>query len=387
MKVLHISDKYEGGGAEAVFRDTLKVTEELGFKNYTLCSDGKVSVFSYVFSIKYFIKTIKKVIDIKPNIIHIHNYYHYLTPSILLALRFLKKKYCFKIIFTAHDYHIICPNSGLQYFKNNKRRNFNPDINNINMTYVFDHRSIIHSELKKAQYKLNYSILKLNNVFDVIISPSEFLKNVLETYGIQQRIEVIRNPVNEVVVETQKDNRSFDIINIVYMGRLSPEKGLEEFIKKLNDEKIYNINFHLYGDGELKNKLINLENNENIKISLHGFMPRSKLIQEISKYDIFVLPSVWFENAPISIIEAAAAGLPILVPNYGGLKELAACTLYHHEFSYEEPSLNEAILTAMKYKGINKVKDIGEFSYDRYKNRINTLYEDMNIHDLNKVTK
>ncbi len=92
MKVLHISDSYEGGGAEAVLRDTIKVCEELGYQNEIFVSQGKTTIISYVFSIGYYEKLLEKLIDFKPDIVHLHNYYHYLSPSVLYALKKYKKK-------------------------------------------------------------------------------------------------------------------------------------------------------------------------------------------------------------------------------------------------------------------------------------------------------
>ncbi|MBL5824664.1 glycosyltransferase family 4 protein [Serratia fonticola] len=373
MKVLHISDKFEGGGAEAVFRDTLRISSELGFENHTLCSDGEVSVFSYIFSFKYFFKTVKILNDIKPDIIHIHNYYHFLTPSILCAIGKYKKKEKCKVIYTAHDYHLVCPNSGFQFFKNGERKSFDPKNNNIKLDLKFDHRSSAHSLLKKAQHIVNYRMLNSISAIDHIISPSYFLMNVFKAYGITKKISVIRNPVKFLPIDKINKNHC-ELVNLVFMGRLSAEKGIIEFINKINKESTKNIAFHLYGDGELKEEIKKMTIRDGVKIIQHGFRLRDDLIAEISKYDIFVLPSIWFENAPISIIEAAAAGLPVLVPNYGGMIEMANLTLYHYEYNYDSWGIDSLIDNALKHKGMNRVADENSLSYENYKNEIDALY-------------
>jgi glycosyltransferase involved in cell wall biosynthesis len=374
LKVLHISDEFEGGGAEAVFRDTLRIASELGFENHMLYSDGKMSVFSYIFSLKYYFKTIKILNDIKPDVIHIHNFYHYLTPSVLCAIGKYKKKGNCKVIFTAHDYHLVCPNSGFQFFKNGERKSFDPKNNNVKLGFKFDHRSSIHSLLKKAQHIVNYTVLNSISVIDHIISPSYFLMNVFKVYGITQKISVIRNPVKFLPIEKTINETHSEFVNLVFMGRLSAEKGIIEFIDKINKESTKDIAFHLYGDGELKGKIKKIALRDGVKIIHHGFKQREDLITEISKYDIFVLPSVWFENAPISIIEAAAAGLPVLVPNYGGMYEMASLTLYHYEYNYDSWGIDSLIDNALKYRGMNRLVDESVFSYENYKNRIDVLY-------------
>lgn len=373
MKVLHISDSYEGGGAEAVLRDTIKVSEELGYQNDIFTSDKKINLISYVYSIKNYKKLLKKLNEFKPNIIHLHNYYHYLSPSILLAIKKYKKMVKCKVIFTAHDYHIICPNSGFQYFKDNKRYNFDPIENNINLFFRFDHRTIFHSILKVSQHLLCYKLLNLRAVFDVIISPSEFLKSTLMNYGIKQPIKVIRNPV-AITVGERKDLLEDSSIHIVFVGRLTPEKGLVEFINKINKETKESINLHIYGVGESLGLIKSLQCRQGFTISFHGFIDRNSLISEISKYHIFVLPSIWFENAPLSIIEAASAGLPIIVPNYGGLAEIAKEAMYHYEFDYAGDSISKFINQAFQLKGSNKLIHPEKYSYSTYKLSINNVY-------------
>ncbi|WP_434639873.1 glycosyltransferase family 4 protein [Klebsiella sp. I138] len=375
MKVLHISDSYEGGGAEAVLRDTIKVCEELGYQNNIFVSDKKTNLISYVFSIKNYKQLLKKLNEFKPAIIHLHNYYHYLSPSILFAIKKYKKTVQCKVIFTAHDYHIICPNSGFQYFKNDKRYNFDCKVNNINLLCRFDHRTIYHSLLKVMQHLLCYKVLKLRDVFDVIISPSEFLKNTFINYGVIQPITVIRNPV-AITKSERKYLLEDNCIHMVFVGRITPEKGLAEFINKINKETKEHMHLHIYGSGESLEMIKSLQCRKYFTISFHGFIDRSSLISEISKYHIFVLPSIWFENAPISIIEATAAGLPILVPNYGGLAEIAKETLLHYEFDYEKDNISELIKQASLLKGNNKLIHPENFSYTTYKLSINSLYTD-----------
>ncbi|EOY4399452.1 TPA: glycosyltransferase [Klebsiella michiganensis] len=375
MKVLHISDSYEGGGAEAVLRDTITVSQELGYQNDTFVSREKTSIASYVYSFSCYNQLFQKLNDFKPDIIHLHNYYHYLSPSVLYALKKYKKYQRIKVIFTAHDYHIICPNSGFQYFKDGKRFNFDHNRKNLSLFKKFDHRSHAHSVLKIMQHFLCYRILKLNDVFDFIISPSNFMKSTLLNYGITKPIRVIRNPVCIINSERQflLDD---DSVHIVYVGRLTPEKGLVEFINKLNRETKEPIQLHLYGSGPSAEVIKSIKYRKDLKVIFHGFIDRNLLVTEISKYHMFVLPSIWLENAPVSIIEAAAAGLPVIVPNYGGLAEIAKETLYHYEFDYEDNDLSNIITQAAAMKGKNKLNDPNSFSYKTYKDSIRRLYTD-----------
>ncbi|MBP2167487.1 glycosyltransferase involved in cell wall biosynthesis [Erwinia toletana] len=379
MKVLHINDKYEGGGAESVFRDTIKATEELGYETKMLFSDGKTNPLSYLFSSKYYRETLKLITEFSPDIVHLHNYYHYLTPSVLKALRDAKKKHHFKVVLTAHDYHLICPNSGFQHFTAGKRTNFNPQKSNLSYLQRFDHRSVIHSLLKCMQHFINYRLLKLSGVFDLIISPGEFLSRVFSAWGVKQPVTVVRNPVEflpsePVVLETSAAADESRAKELVFIGRLSVEKGLLEFVELLNKQSHGAINLNIYGQGEAEEQLKAMPLRAGLKLIFHGFKPREEVTGHLAQYDIFVLPSVWYENAPISIVEAANAGLPVLVPGYGGLQEMAALTQHAVLFDYNQNDLNDKLEQAFAKRKTNALKDKTIFTFEAYKSSLEKIY-------------
>ncbi|MBX4510643.1 hypothetical protein CF032_29020 [Klebsiella oxytoca] len=223
------------------------------------------------------------------------------------------------------------------------------------------------------QHLLCYKFLNLTEVIDLIISPSHFMKTTLLNYDIAKPIKVIRNPVFIADVERQPLLKD-DCIHIVYVGRLTPEKGLVEFIKKINKETKQVIHFHIYGAGESADAIKSLKCRKDLEVIFHGFIDRGTLITEISKYHIFVLPSIWLENAPVSIVEAAAAGLPIIVPNYGGLAEMAEESLYYYKFDFEGNDLSQVITQAAIMRGMNKLSNPNDFSYDVYKENIRKVY-------------
>ncbi|WP_413723570.1 glycosyltransferase family 4 protein [Sodalis sp. RH24] len=253
---------------------------------------------------------------------------------------------------------------------------------------MFDERSFFHSFLKKIQHFVNYKILLAQNVIDVIVSPSYFLKEVFEIYGVKQKILVIRNPIdladkiNEENGNTADGYRFYEKgdsdnpIKIVFIGRVTPEKGLNKFISLLekNTDKYYEV--HIFGVGEDLSQITHREiNTTKLTIIAHGFIPREHLPVLIRDYDLFVLPSLWVENAPISIIEAAKQGLPVLVPNYGGLKEMAELTKYFFFFDFENgSSLPNVIDMAIKRRKQNKILEEKIFSHELYKKKIKEIY-------------
>lgn len=376
MRVLLLSDSYEGGGAEAVFRDTLKASKDVGFDTDYFVPKQKSGVLSYIFSLENYCRLKARLNMFKPDVVHLHNFYHFLSPSVLLAIKHYKATQTCRVIYTAHDFHLLCPNSGFQYFLKGQRINFSVVHNNVRLHYLFDHRSQLHSLLKVLQHVIAYRLLRLHEVLDVIITPGEFMKTVMRRYGMTGRIEVIRNPValyNSLPVLSRESS----VLHLVYAGRLSPEKGLTEFLHKLNKETTQDIVFHIYGDGVLTGMLEKFPCRKGLVIYLHGKVERSKLMSEIAKYDIFVLPSLWYENAPVSLIEAAAAGLPVLVPGYGGLLEMARESAHYFTFEYadDDGELQDVLRCAARCRGKNRLIDANQFSDENYRHRIETIYK------------
>ena len=375
MKVLLVSDSYEGGGAEAVFRDTLKASTDAGFLTDYFVPEQKTGAFSYIFSLKNYRHLKKKLTTFRPDVVHLHNYYHFLSPSVLLAVRQYKTVHKCRVIYTAHDFHLLCPNSGFQHFPAGQRKNFSAGHNDIRLRCNFDHRSRLHSLLKVLQHVLAYRLLHLHDVMDVIITPGEFLKTVMLRYGITGPIEMVRNPVMLPDVPANV-TREHGRLHLVYAGRLSPEKGLTEFLHKLNTQTTQDIIFHLYGDGALYSELEAFPCRKGLRVYLHGQVERSRLMAEIAAHDLFVLPSVWYENAPVSLIEAAAAGLPVLVPRYGGLLEMARETLHYFTFEYDDnEDLSDLLHHAARFRGQNHLIRAGQFSCDHYSKQICTIYQ------------
>lgn len=392
MKVMHVADSWEGGGAEAVLRTTLKASNDIGFENLLFVSNKKRTPISYIFSVKYFVLLLIKLIVQRPDVIHFQNYYHFLSPSVLLSVRIYKlMSNKIKVIYTAHDYHLICPNSGLEYFLKGERKKVKMEMNNHISPFSYDSRSAFFSLLKYLQHKVSYKLFKFDSAIDVIVSPSYFMRYMLERAGNKKRIVVIRNPNPDFFVNSnagddskiiKQDNEVKGSINIAFAGRLEPEKGICEFISLLKACDSLHVNLNIYGEGRLYDDLARLKKQNqhsqgsNVNVCLHGFLKPEAMPGELIKNDIFVLPSLWYENAPLSIIEAAALGLPVIVPNYGGLLEMAKCTTHSFCFDYDNPvSLKKAVFEAYRSRGCNSVIDSEEFSMKNYKKNIAALYE------------
>ena len=270
--------------------------------------------FLYPFKIIYSIEARKKLIQVidhfKPDIIHMNNINFQLTPSIIYGA----KKKGIPLVQTVHDYQMICPNHVLYNFRENKiceKCLQGSRLNCVRNKCI--HNSTVKSLIGAIEAKL-YSVLKTYSKVDLFITPSNFLENKLLSANnlFQGKTKTIHNFIDKNRFSYQKvENDNY----IAFAGRLSKEKGVEYLAEtaKLLPE----YTFIVAGDGPDKSVLENIPN-----IKLAGFLSGNELVNFIRNSQVLLMPSVCYENCPLSILEAQCMGVPTVTMNYGGMAEL-----------------------------------------------------------------
>ncbi|MDR1783959.1 MAG: glycosyltransferase [Dysgonamonadaceae bacterium] len=341
MNILLINDYWEGGGAESVFRYQAEILGKdnqvsvfYAFKNI---SDLKTNPIDYIYSLKNRRKLNNFLQDKQFDVIIIHNFCGALSPSVLSALRLYKRHHQCKIVHYAHDFHLVCPNRGYSYFENGETINFtHPPRFSEYITKRLDYRGFIHSTLKKKQWFWAYKILKLQNAFDLILCPSDFLAHQIRSLYPALNVDKLYNPCLSLAALKPQKSEKTPQMKMVYFGRLSQEKGLVNFINALAHSNI-DYSFTMIGEGEDKTRIEKTieDNRLNNKVFLKPKMTQNELYSQLPEYNIFVLPSLWYENAPLSIVEAAGAGLGLFLANHGGTLEIGKicnCTHFFNPF-------------------------------------------------------
>ncbi|GAB63206.1 MAG: glycosyltransferase family 1 protein [Candidatus Jettenia sp.] len=267
-------------------------------------------------------KRISRVLDQYPaDIAHLHNIHHQISPSILHELRSRK----IPIVMTLHDYKMVCGSYSLIADEKicedcNRGRYFSA----IRKRCIKDSRT--KSVLAAVEMYLHHTLLDIYGAVDVFISPSLFLKNKLQKMGFKKPIIHLPNFVMnfEDVRSEPEDNGSRKEKSLVYFGRLSPEKGLSTLMKAvkiLQAKDGIRIKVKIIGEGPLKDVLE--KNAEELNhVQFFGYMRGQSLYHEIKKSTVVVLPSEWYENNPISVLEAFALGKPVIGARIGGIPEL-----------------------------------------------------------------
>ena len=175
-----------------------------------------------------------------------------------------------------------------------------------------------------------------------MICVSNFIKNSLEKKLKidEDRCIILRNGIDTEEfsirideVEKQKIKEKYNIKNdekvVLFTGRIVPEKGIKELLKALSKVKIKNIKLLVVGSSlnniNVKTKyeieIEKLVKKINKNVIFTGFVEYKEIYKLYAIADIAVLPSIWDDPAPLTIIESMAAGLPIITTNSGGIPE------------------------------------------------------------------
>lgn len=258
-------------------------------------------------------KKIRKVLeDFQPDIVHLNNIQFHLTPSIILEIEKYRKenKKNIKIIYTAHDYQLVCPSHGLF---DNKNQICEKCING-NYIHCLKTKCVKNSIMKSFLGMLDACFWKIKKGYtyiDKIICCSEFLKTKLDVQERYSNKTVVIHNFVDVIEQMDVEKEDY----VLEFGHLSKEKGtltLLEAAKKMPDVK-----FIFAGFGDAIKEIAQVPNAEYV-----GFQTGKELELLIRKAKISVCPSECYENCPFSVIESQGYGTPVIASRIGGIPEL-----------------------------------------------------------------
>ena len=255
----------------------------------------------------------KLIKDSQPDIVHLNNIYHQLSPSMLHSI----KECGIPMVMTVHDLKLVC--AAYSMFVNNK---ICESCKNRKYYSCAVKKCVKGSRLKSIlgtlEMYLHHTVMKIYELIDIFISPSQFLKNKLVECGFKGKI--IHLP-NFVLLDQFIPEYRWKKPTIVYFGRLMRNKGLSTLVDAV--KSIDDIELKIIGEGPLKRYLFEKIDNENItNVRFLGFQNRAELHNEIRHSMFTVLPSELYENNPLAVIESFALGKPVIGSNIGGIPEL-----------------------------------------------------------------
>lgn len=251
--------------------------------------------------------------DFCPDVVHLQNIHSYLSPVIAE----IAKEYGCRVVWTLHDYKLICPAYTCLRKENVCELCFE------DKTSVLKNKCMKNSLAASAIGYLEavkWNRKRLERATDKFICPSSFMKEKMLQGGFdEKKLSVLCNFVDPVKLE------KFESAPLVaradyycYVGRLSQEKGVATL---LNAASQLPYKLKIAGDGpigsDLRNKYADCKS-----IEFLGHCNADEVSRLVSNARFSVIPSEWYENNPLSVIESLCGGTPVVGADMGGIPEL-----------------------------------------------------------------
>jgi len=354
MKILQVHNQYQyAGGEDAVVQmeaDLLRnhnVEVHQWIENNDNIS-GLTSKISTALTTHYSHSSKQEMIGklkaVEPNVVHVHNFFPKLSPSIFEA--------CYEmgvpVVLTLHNYRLVCP--GALLMRDNivcedclPNKPFNAVKHGCYKNSILGTMAVaymLHTHIKKHTWEQKV---------DRFICLTEFAKKKFSDCRFPaEKISVKPNFVDIPFVADQSRMKQ-----ALFVGRLSQEKGIHVLL-----EAWKNIEMPLLvaGDGPLQSEIA-LSNIHTIKML--GLTSKDDVYALMRQSTFLVMPSIWYEGFPMVLVEAFAHGLPVICSNIGGMAEVVqdGVTGLHFEAGNSE-DLAKKISWAEKHE--DEMRQMGE---------------------------
>lgn len=331
----------------------------------------KLKAANRLFGTGDIVRSFQRILDdFRPNIVHFHNIHSYLSP---IVVKLAHEMGC-RVVWTLHDYKLLCPAYNCLCHGKVCEACFT------DLTQVLRRKCMKGSAVASALAygeALWWNRRKLQHWVDTFVCPSAFMAQKMRACGYDYtKLAVINN-----FLEKEK----FDVLSqpekpepvaepyYCYVGRLSEEKGIRLLL-----DAAQNLPYPLYvaGDGPLAEELRRAYASE--RIHFLGYLSPQEVVHLVRQARAMVVPSVCYENNPLSIIESLCMGTPVIGSEVGGIPELIRegdGTLFRMG---DKEELEEAIEARMSVADTNRQaiskRARARFSEERYWQELKKVY-------------
>lgn len=315
-------------------------------------------------------ESFKKILrDFRPDVVHLQNIHSYLSPIIAK----LSKDYGAKVVWTLHDYKLLCPSYSCL-------NNGNPcelcytDKSNV-IKYRCMKGSLASSIFAYIEAK-KWNVKWIERYVDAFICPSSFMAKKMKQGGFSEsKLNVICNFVDPEKLDALNKKATNNRENYyLYAGRLSQEKGISTLLKVASTLP---YKLKVAGNGPLFDE-VSTKYRDFEQIEFLGHQNAEQISNLLSKAIFTVCPSECYENNPLSVIESLCAGTPVVGANIGGIPELISNERTGYIFQPGNTAELSDYITQSFSKtwknDIIKQEHIERFSPKVYFDKINLIY-------------
>lgn len=254
-----------------------------------------------------------RVLDrFRPDVVHVHNVYHQLSPSVLAAVA----ERHIPLVMTVHDPKLVCTSyhqlAGDEVCTRcTERRTFLPALRT---------RCVDGSFAASAVLAVEGTIHRVGRLYgpvDRFICPSRYLLDQLHRGGVfPDRLVHVPHGIDTSGI-TPADGPGEGLL---FIGRLTVEKGVHDLVEAV--ERRPDLRLTILGDGPERSAVSARAAATGGRITVPGPVPKAQVIDAIRASRAVVVPSTWPENQPMAILEAMAVGTPVVATDLGGSAEL-----------------------------------------------------------------
>tara|TARA_B100001057_G_scaffold501275_1_gene623010 strand:+ start:15148 stop:16293 length:1146 start_codon:yes stop_codon:yes gene_type:complete len=350
MKLLIIHNKYRNLGGEDIAVDNEVKFLEKHFEINTLYfSNNNNNLSSTITSLLLnrnhkLISILKKEINhFQPDYVYVHNTWFFISLGIFSYL----KKNNIKTLVKLHNFRYDCTRT--YFLKNHLRGKKFCNACGINKSKALIFNKYFEESFIKSFFMIKYGkkyFRIINDSFIKILVLTDFHKNYLIKLGIdKEKIFTFPNKIEEQNFQLNKIKDKY----IVYAGRISEEKGVEDLIYSFKSSNLEKFKLKIVGDGPKYDYLKSKYSNESIEFL--GLLSNHETLNLIYYSECVVTATKLLEGQPTLLCEASILGIPSIFPKTGGIAEFFPedYKLSFNQFDYEDLTEKLNLLEDTKY--------------------------------------
>ena len=330
-RILVFHNRYRWpGGEDTVVRDEIDLLHTRGHEmmehiedNRSVLNRGRVATLATLWraawSKRVYVETQELVRKVRPDIVHVHNFWFALSPSVVTACHDVG----LPVVATLHNFRLLCVGGVL----------LDPRGQACDHCVGRSPAPGVRRGCYRSSHLLSYFVARMIKVnrkrgtwrkdVDLFLVPSDFCRSVFIRGGFpEEQISVRPHFVPDPLPETHAVPPPLpEQARVLFLGRLSREKGLGTLLSAWPDvECATGAQLRLVGDGPLRAELEAQASGRNV--SFAGHVPSERVMEEVAKASLIVLPSECYETFGRSIVEGYAMGRPAVVGRIGGPAEI-----------------------------------------------------------------
>lgn len=322
MRILLVHNRYKAAGGEDVVVEAEKsMLEKYGHEVSLLEADNAeisgpltqvATGLSAIYSRTAKRRVAAELARFRPSVMHVHNFLPLLSPSVYYAAH----KAGVAVVQTLHNYRLICPSAQLLRNGSVCEQCLGKLVPTSSVLHACYRGSRAATASVAAMLVLHRTLGTWKTMVDAYIALTEFGREKFIRGGLpSDRLFVKPNFVRSAAPPGRGDGGF-----ALFIGRLSEEKGIRPLLvawKRLG----MTLPLKIAGDGPMRGE-VQAATQCMKNVELLGHVSKDRISDLLRRAHVVIVPSIWYEGFPMVVVEAFAAGAPVIVSDIGALGEV-----------------------------------------------------------------